>query len=142
MHYFAYGSNMLLSQMKHRCPDSTVVCRGVLGGWQLYINERGVASVWRDPESEVHGVIYDCSPQDVANLDRHEGVWAGRYGRFYMDVRSATTKHNRRCVTYIDPSAMLGAPRKGYLEKVIAGAMEHHLPASHIQFLEERGWEV
>lgn len=126
--------------MRHRCPDSQVVCRGVLEGWQFYINERGVASIWRDPASEVHGVVYDCSPQDIANLDRFEGVWAGRYGRFYMDVRSVSTKHIRRCITYIDPSAMLGTARKGYMDRVLGGACQHKLPKTYIEFLKKQGW--
>ena len=33
--YIAYGSNLNLEQMKHRCPTAEVVGTSVLRGWQL-----------------------------------------------------------------------------------------------------------
>lgn len=33
--YFAYGSNINLNQMEHRCPDASVVGPVTLEGWEL-----------------------------------------------------------------------------------------------------------
>ena len=33
--YIAYGSNLNLEQMKHRCPTAEVVGKSTLHGWRL-----------------------------------------------------------------------------------------------------------
>ncbi|ESZ95000.1 AIG2 family protein [Sclerotinia borealis F-4128] len=43
--YFAYGSNLSLTQMHTRCPHSTYYGLGVLYGYRWIINERGYANI-------------------------------------------------------------------------------------------------
>ncbi|KAF5879268.1 uncharacterized protein Bfra_006474 [Botrytis fragariae] len=43
--YFAYGSNLSLSQMQTRCPDSTCVGIGVLQDYRWIVNQRGYANI-------------------------------------------------------------------------------------------------
>ncbi|TGO36988.1 hypothetical protein BHYA_0109g00240 [Botrytis hyacinthi] len=43
--YFAYGSNLLHTQMKTRCPDSTYVGVGVLQNYRWIVNRRGYANI-------------------------------------------------------------------------------------------------
>ncbi|KAA8572454.1 hypothetical protein EYC84_003074 [Monilinia fructicola] len=47
--YFAYGSNLSLTQMKARCPNSTYYGLGVLQGYRWIINQRGYANIVSDP---------------------------------------------------------------------------------------------
>ncbi|KAB8300284.1 hypothetical protein EYC80_000484 [Monilinia laxa] len=50
--YFAYGSNLSLTQMKSRCPNSTYYGLGLLQGYIWIINERGYANIIPDPHSD------------------------------------------------------------------------------------------
>ena len=42
--YIAYGSNINLEQMAHRCPNSKVVSTEMMQGYELEF--RGVATIW------------------------------------------------------------------------------------------------
>lgn len=43
--YFAYGSNLALSQMELRCPSSPYVAPARLKSWRWQINKRGYANI-------------------------------------------------------------------------------------------------
>lgn len=136
-YYFAYGSNMLREQMDHRCPQADSVCRGILRGWKFAINERGVATLRKNEDGLVHGVIYEVTSLCVQYLDIYEGVRSGAYGKFYLPVEVFRSDMLVTCLTYIDPSILNGAPRTGYLEKVVEGARDFQLPQSYINQLKK-----
>ena len=70
--YFAYGSNLHLTQMKDRCPDSEVFMSFILKNFKLVF--RTVADIEKNVGSEVNGVIFKISQKDEKSLDRYEGV--------------------------------------------------------------------
>ncbi|KAF2437930.1 hypothetical protein P171DRAFT_424878 [Karstenula rhodostoma CBS 690.94] len=90
--YFAYGSNLSLSQMHTRCPTSTYLGIARLTGYTWLINQRGYANIveatspTQDPpppaasepeekeEKEVYGLVYALPPASLASLDISEGV--------------------------------------------------------------------
>lgn len=102
--YFAYGSNLSLTQMHARCPASIYVGIGRLQGYRWIINTRGYANVvpvsptvvhpvpsdnptgptsltvpdtGTDPTEEdtyVYGLVYSLQPADEKSLDWYEGV--------------------------------------------------------------------
>ncbi|KAL2068149.1 hypothetical protein VTL71DRAFT_16247 [Oculimacula yallundae] len=112
--YFAYGSNLSLTQMRHRCPTATYDSLAVLKGWKWIIGERGYANVVQaksrteglvrggkgDGGSEedgkgkkeeeyegdrVFGMVYLLQDEDERILDRAEGVpWA--YEKVLLEV--------------------------------------------------------
>ncbi|KAE8353139.1 hypothetical protein BDV28DRAFT_113075 [Aspergillus coremiiformis] len=85
-YYFAFGSNMHLTQMASRCPGSTLVAKGILHGYRFQINERGVANVIPSIPGEpscVEGILFAVTSGDITTLDRSEGVAQ----RFYDKVR-------------------------------------------------------
>ncbi|TVY44480.1 hypothetical protein LOCC1_G003411 [Lachnellula occidentalis] len=47
--YFAYGSNLSLTQMASRCPTSTYHALAALRGWKWIIGERGYANIVASP---------------------------------------------------------------------------------------------
>ena len=49
--YFAYGSNLSLTQMTFRCPGSTMIGIALLRDWTWIINTRGYANVIQNPSS-------------------------------------------------------------------------------------------
>ncbi|MGU3500655.1 poly-gamma-glutamate hydrolase family protein [Mycobacterium sp. C31M] len=134
--YFAYGSNLCADQMAQRCPDAADPRPATLADHDWLINERGVATVEPLEGAEVHGVLWRLSDADLAVLDRAEGVPV-RYRRDLMTVDSEHGPHD--AWIYIDHRNEPGAPRPGYLERVIAGAAHHQLPPRWLEFL--RRWD-
>ena len=82
--YFAYGSNLDLNQMSHRCPDSELVSPSRLDGHELrfvgYSNtwRGGVATIHPAPGKTVPGLIYRMTPTDFDRLDEHESGYERR----------------------------------------------------------------
>ena len=68
--YFAYGSNMDLSQMKDRCRTALPEGHGTLKGFRFLINSRGVASIVVDEQATVRGVASSVTDADLESLDR------------------------------------------------------------------------
>lgn len=134
--YFAYGSNLYVTQMARRCPDATDPRPAMLADHDWLINERGVATVQPFDGSQVHGVVWQVSDHDLATLDGAEGVPV-RYRRDRLVVH--TDAGPTEAWVYIDHRVEAGAPRPGYLERVIAGALHHDLPVGWLDFL--RRWD-
>jgi phage replication-related protein YjqB (UPF0714/DUF867 family) len=130
--YFAYGSNLSAVQMAARCPDATDPQPAMLADHDWLINERGVATVEPFDGSHVHGVVWRVSDRDLATLDSAEGVPV-RYRRDRMIVH--TEDGPAHAWVYIDHRVEPGAPRPGYLERIIDGAMHHGLPHRWLEFL-------
>ncbi|CAG8982508.1 hypothetical protein HYALB_00002288 [Hymenoscyphus albidus] len=83
--YFAYGSNLHLTQMSHRCPQSRYLGTGTLPNYKWQINIRGYANIVPSPGDYVKGLCYLLSENDEAALDVNEGVpWA--YEKVWMGV--------------------------------------------------------
>ncbi len=130
--YFAYGSNLSVSQMAHRCPDAVDPRPATLADHDWLINERGVATVEPFEGGEVHGILWQVSDGDLAALDRAEGV-PQRYRRDRLTVDTADGPVE--AWVYIDHRVQPGQAREGYLERVIAAAAHHGLPDRWVEFL-------
>ena len=80
--YFAYGSNINLRQMAHRCPDAQVVGPVRLEGYELLFRgaarEYGVATIAPKEGGVVHGLLWKLPPESEQALDMYEG-----YPRLY-----------------------------------------------------------
>ena len=74
--YFAYGSNLHLDQMAHRCPAAEVVGPVVLENYRLLFrgNYRGngVATIVPRKGSKVHGLLWKITPVCEKSLDTYE----------------------------------------------------------------------
>ena len=130
--YFAYGSNLCVRQMALRCPNAANPRPAMLSNHDWLINERGVATVEPFDGSHVHGVVWQVSDHDLAILDSAEGVPV-RYRRDRLVVH--TDDGPSEAWVYIDHRVDPGAPRPGYLERIIDGAAHHGLPHRWIEFL-------
>ncbi|RWA10619.1 hypothetical protein EKO27_g4488 [Xylaria grammica] len=84
--YFAYGSNLHLTQMANRCPASIFKGKAVLSGYRWQINVRGVANVVPSTNDSVEGLLYLVNPRDERSLDRSEGVSKGFYQKHLLKV--------------------------------------------------------
>lgn len=70
-YYIAYGSNLDIEAMRHRCPDAKVLGTGVLEGWQLLF--RGCATIEPCPGKNTPVAVWEISGRDEARLDVYEG---------------------------------------------------------------------
>jgi gamma-glutamylcyclotransferase (GGCT)/AIG2-like uncharacterized protein YtfP len=78
LNYFAYGSNMNWEQMQRRCPSSQFVCVGRLPDYRFAIARHsqlrkcGTANIFPEKGSEVWGIVYQLTDQDLILLDSFE----------------------------------------------------------------------
>ena len=130
--YFAYGSNLCVRQMARRCPGAVDPRPATLANHDWLINERGVATVEPFDGSKVRGVVWRLTDHDLEVLDSAEGVPV-RYRRDKLTVH--TDDGPSEAWVYIDHRVDPGAPRPGYLERIVDGAVHHGLPHRWIEFL-------
>ncbi len=78
--YFAYGSNLDAAQMRARCPSARLLGAAMLDGYRLGFAGQsaawgggGVATVVRDREAHVPGLLWALTDEDLDRLDRFEG---------------------------------------------------------------------
>ena len=71
-YYIAYGSNLSVEQMAHRCPDARIVGKATIKDYKLVF--RLHATIEPEPGSTVPVLIWSISQRDEERLDRYEGV--------------------------------------------------------------------
>lgn len=86
--YFAYGSNINLEQMAHRCPDAQIVGPVTLENYELRFRGSGFATVTPKKGSVVHGLLWKLTPESERALDRYEG-YPRHYTKEQVSVRTA-----------------------------------------------------
>lgn len=79
MYYFAYGSNLSITQMKQRTGDADLVGTGVLKDFEIFVCfesdswNGGVFSIRPKKGAQVNGAVYRIDEYATALLDRYEG---------------------------------------------------------------------
>jgi gamma-glutamylcyclotransferase (GGCT)/AIG2-like uncharacterized protein YtfP len=131
--YFAYGSNMDRAAMLQRCPASKPVGIGRLMRHRFIVFDEGYASVTRDPQRAVWGMVWDLALADVPALDRYESLSTGLYTKVIQPV--VTGQGPRRAIVYVGRSARPGLPKPGYMEGVIEAATHAGLPEDYVRSL-------
>ena len=120
--YFAYGSNMNLSQMARRCPAATALSSAVLQDFKLAFRGGGVATILPCKGESVQGVMWRITPVCEASLDRYEGVGAQLYGKREITVNDPTGKTHRAMVYIMNPRYRAACPPSPwYLEGIREG---------------------
>lgn len=71
MFYFAYGANLNIKNMKHRCPNAKPIVPFTLDDHTIVF--RGVADVEYAKGLQVHGALWDITDKCEASLDIFEG---------------------------------------------------------------------
>ena len=140
-YYFAYGSNLDVEQMKIRCPDSELVGESVLNGYKLAFTAEskmwggGVADIVVNNGSEVWGVLYKVSDNDLTNLDRYEGV-PDLYNRINVVVAAKNgTKFEAVSYGIVDKQEFV-QPSTAYLSIILKAAKKFKFPNRCVKFIE------
>lgn len=114
--YFAYGSNMVPSQMHRRCPAAQDLGMARLDGWRFLINQEGYATIIPDQSAYVLGVLWSLTSACEAALDNYEKIATGLYIKTPIEIQSTPV------LVYLATNALPGHPQAGYLEAIIAEA--------------------
>ena len=136
--YFAYGSNLWQKQKEGRTGPIHKAIVAHLPGYRLAFNKRSTrhlnrvyANIVPDPDAEVWGVIYECSPEAMCKMDRCEG---SGYAREPIGVLIESGEAVE-AVTYVATTKSVcqeDDPGEEYLTRIVAGAREHGLPERYI----------
>lgn len=124
MLYFAYGSNLNLTQMKKRCPNSVPIAKVLLKGYKLVFNR--VADIIESPKDVVYGAIYEVSDRDIKNLDVYEG-----FPRLYTEIEVQVEDDAGdmyKAFVYVMVLKGRGAPAESYYNIIKQGFKEWDLP--------------
>lgn len=133
LNYFAYGSNMDLTQMAERCPGAVLLGQGVLAGYRFGINPRGYATVVADATEQVLGLVWSITEAHRQTLDHFESV-----PDHYLPQQVAVGCADgvvRHMLIYTAVNASPGVPQPGYLEKILAAARHQGFPSAYLERL-------
>ena len=126
--YIAYGSNMHLVQMAHRCPDAKLLGTSQIEGYALEFhggNGGAVATIVPREDSRVPVVLWEISERDERNLDRYEG-----FPRLYFkkDFRVYLGKRKVSAFAYIMASGYdVGIPSEYYYNVILEGYTDNDI---------------
>ena len=150
MWYFAYGSNLQSETLRGRrgVPFSRALAVRV-PGWRVVFDKpplfaigEAFANIVQEPGADALGVAFEVTEDDLAQIERSEGVMLGNYRRVelvveplvepLMDCEDAPRVATSLASDRRDPSLL---PSTRYMALVIAGALEHALPADYVEAL-------
>lgn len=131
--YFAYGSNMHRDVMATHAPNAVPLGVGALANYAFVITADGYASIEPKQARTVCGVLWRIEPRDRVRLDAWENVAGGLYHAKMLPVRHASRRYG--ALTYIARQQPAGRAKAGYMELLIAAALEWQLPPAYIAYL-------
>ena len=122
-YYIAYGSNLSVEQMAHRCPDAKVAGMAALEGWKLVF--RMHATIEPAEGRVVPVLIWEISERDERNLDRYEG-YPSYYYKQDMDITMTDFdgKNPQEIIALVYLMAEgheIRMPYRGYLDTLAEG---------------------
>lgn len=123
--YIAYGSNLNLNQMKHRCPTAKVIGASELKDYELVFRgsrHNAVATIEPCEGSAVPVVLWSIKPDDEKALDRYEG-YPSLYDKAGVNVTIGN--HKTSAMVYIMTAGhRLGNPSENYVQSIEEGYID------------------
>ena len=128
-------------QMQRRCPSVRFVCVASLKNYRFAIARHsrlrncGTANIFAEPGSEVWGIVYDVSEQELAVLDSFEDG----YRREKVQVLSTGNgRSSIEVLVYIaEREDNVPLPSSEYRQLIIAGARYWNIPEMYLLVLEQ-----
>jgi len=137
--YFAYGSNLNISQMRKRCPSVKFVSKAKKLNYKLCFpiisrkrGNKGVASIKKSKGNIVEGVLYCINTMDLIQLDKLEAN-GDRYERkrVYISLNNNIKKFSWTYIAISDHKEN-HPPSATYINLILEGAVEHKLSKNYI----------
>ena len=120
--YAAYGSNLSITQMASRCPDSKIVGTGKIPNYKLVF--RYHADIEPCEGSYVPVLIWKISEADEKRLDRYEGVKGGYYHQETVSVFMEGQDGEKKAMAYIMNKQDNVSPPDDHYYQIIAEGYE------------------
>lgn len=142
MKYFAYGSNMSLPRLRARVPSAEVHGVFELRAHVLRFHKVGMDGTAKcdayftgESADRVEGVVYVLDPNEVAALDKAEGLGNGYIKQTVelFDQQGRATQAFTYVATKVDASLR---PLCWYRQHVVAGAKERGLSEDYLSAIE------
>lgn len=133
MLYCAYGSNMSLSQMAYRCPNSKVLCNGRINGHRLVFNVHADIIKTENEKDFVPVVVWDInSDSDWYMLDMYEG-YPSYYVKEIVNVILENGK-KEKAVVYVmaDNRKGICPPASKYFNCIFKGYMDNKINTDYL----------
>ena len=124
MLYFAYGSNLNLSQMAVRCPKAEPLNAMWVFDYKLIF--RGVADITHEEGAVVPVGVFNITKDCEKALDVYEG-----FPRLYTKVYFKIGK--KEYMTYTMNSTSISPPWQGYYETILEGYHDFGLDAAFLK---------
>ena len=127
-YYIAYGSNLNIGQMRHRCPSARIIGTSEIPGYQLLFKGSRSGSyltIEKKEGSRVPVAAWEVSPEDELALDRYEG-----FPRFYYKaemtlpitgIRTGKVRNRKVFVYIMHEDRKLGIPSGFYVDSCLEG---------------------
>lgn len=127
-YYIAYGSNLNIRQMMHRCPDARIMGTAIIQDYQLLFKGSKTGSYLTiEPKAgaSVPVAVWRVSQADERNLDRYEG-FPNFYYKKDMKIQVTGIKtgktYTRTAFVYImHEERPLGRPSNLYVQTCLEG---------------------
>lgn len=133
--YIAYGSNMNLEQMSHRCPKAKVVGTGILKDYKLTFRGRykGVANIEPCKDKAVPIVLWEITEECERALDLYEG-----YPNFYIkkDIEVTVGDESKTAMVYVmtkEYTNLVAAPTEYYFNVIARGYSDNGIDLKPLQ---------
>lgn len=121
MKYFSYGMNTNKTEMAWRCPDAVSLGPVILPNYRFRFAYH--ADILENLGHDIIGVLWEITPNCLANLDLFEG-----YPRYY-DRRQVKVIYQGQLVPaityYMQPGIKDELPSEGYFNSLVEGYREH-----------------
>jgi gamma-glutamylcyclotransferase (GGCT)/AIG2-like uncharacterized protein YtfP len=135
--YFAYGSNISMTQMQRRCPQAKPMFKATLFNARMEFRKFADVAYEQKKRSFVKGVVYEVTKSDIKALDRYEG-----FPRFYKKVRCIVEgPYNKLYEAFMykmQPDVReLELPSKSYLDVISEGYFEWNMSTMSLS----KAWE-
>ncbi len=115
--YIAYGSNLNIEGMSHRCPGAVISGTAILKNYELLF--RSHANVEPKEGSSVPVAVWEIQPQNENSLDWYEG-YPSYYGKETVEVELDGRPVSAMVYT-MKPGRQPALPHKGYLSIIKEG---------------------
>lgn len=116
--YVAYGSNINLEQMHHRCPDATVYDTGTLKNTALQFSK--VATIEAKKGAETPVVVYNLPEHDERTLDVYEG-YPHKYIKKNVSVELSDGRQITAMAYVMKDGKTLETPSDAYYSRISDG---------------------